>query len=271
MAAVPSFRINDTPLDLLSDHFTGREEEMGQILASLEVAHEDMPTRCLLHGERGVGKTQLALMLAKSTFAQGRYHSIFWIQATTIDELRQDFSTLLQSIDHPGGSHPEEGTRLAETRRWLEDFTHGRWLLIFDNVSHRSLPFLREHLPRKNSAGNILFTTRMESIASALTHVSGEQHSAYKLRTLYISGTAVLLLRHLSNGTIDADGSQIREIVDCVDRLPLAIERVAACLKQAKTTLAELLAMFKRNRTRIKVHFLHDDFYCLRELIWSHR
>lgn len=111
----------------------------------------------------------------------------------------------------------------------------------------------------------------MESIASALTHVSGEQHSAYKLRTLDISGAAVLLRRHLSDGAIDEDGSHIREIVDCVDRLPLVIARIAACLKQAKATLAELLAMFKRNRTRINVRFLHDDFYRLRELVWPHR
>ena len=263
MATVPSFRVNDTPLYLLSDHFTGRDEEMGLILASLQKVLEDMPTRCVLYGDRGVGKTQLTLRLAKSTFAQGRYQCIFWIKATTIDELRQGFSKLLHSVDHTGRSHPDNGTQLAETRRWLEDFTFGKWLLIFDNVTHGSLAFLREHLPRKNNAGNILFTTQMESVASALTHVSGKQHFPFKIHTLDIDSACRLLLQHFSNDTVDMDAGQIRDIVDCVDCLPLAVARIAACLKQAKFTFAELLAMFKRNRTGINVRFLHDDLYCL--------
>jgi hypothetical protein len=102
-------------------------------------------------------------------------------------------------------------------------------------------------------------------------HVSGKQHSAFKLRTLDIDGAARLFLRHFSNGVINADASQIRDIVGCVDCLPLAVARIAACLKQAKTTFAELLAVFKRNRTRINVRFLHDNFYYMPELVWSRR
>jgi hypothetical protein len=88
--------------------------------------------------------------------------------------------------------------------------------------------------------------------------VSGKQHFAFKLCTLDIDGAARLLLRHFSNGTIDADAGQIRDIVDCVGSLPLAVARIATCLKQAKITLAELLAVFKRNQARINVCLLHD-------------
>jgi len=202
MQTTPSFRLNDAPLHLLSDHFIDRQKEMDQILSSLDMLYGDIPTRCVVYGDHGVGKTQLAIKLAASTMPQRRYPCIFWIPASTIEGLRESFTQLLHSVHHPARAHPDEDTRLTEAQRWLEDVASGQWLLILDNVTRQAVAFLREHLPRRNKDGQILFTTLMEHVALALAHVSGEKHSTIRLCMPDVEDAAHLLLEHFTNATL---------------------------------------------------------------------
>ena len=73
---------------------------------------------------------------------------------------------------HPDRSSIDDGIKLTAARRWLEDFNSGRWLLVLDNIARETVNFLREHLPRKNGRGNVLFSARAEDVAKALTHVA---------------------------------------------------------------------------------------------------
>ena len=215
------------------------------MMRAFKVVRGDMPTRFTLYAGPGVGKTQLTLALAKESFTQGLYKCIFWIPATTIEKLYQGFSKVLLLVGHPDRSEAEEMVKLTAARRWLEDFSSGNWLLVLDNVVQDTVDFLREHLPRKNNHGNILFTTRTKDVATALAHASGEKHEVLELRIPDEEDAARLLLGHFEDGEIDGDENKAKEIVRCVGCLPLAIAQVAAYMKGTGSTLDSLLTLYK--------------------------
>ena len=133
-------------------------------------------------------------------------------------------------------------------RRWLEDFDAGTWLLIIDNVARETVDFLREYLPRKNGRGNILFTTRTEGVAKALTHVAGEQHHTVELRIPDPEDAAKLLLKHLSGSETPADSSKVREVVNGIGCLPLAVTQAASYMAETGSSLDDMLTLFKSKR-----------------------
>jgi hypothetical protein len=111
----PTF--NDAPIDNLSIHFTGRKKELALIAKAFK-RRRDVPLRCALHGNQGVGKSQLTYSWTKSTFARKENAYIMWISATTVEKLFQGFCRLLRFINHPDQSHPDQNARLDAARRW---------------------------------------------------------------------------------------------------------------------------------------------------------
>ena len=249
-------RFNDAPIDLLSVKFTGREREIALIIEFLKAVYGDLPTRCALHGMHGVGKSQVTYALAKDLYDKGRYRNIFWMQATTIEKLHQGFSKLLYLVSHPDRSSSDDSTRLMAARRWLEDFDEGTWLLIIDNVARETVDFLREHLPQKNSRGNILFTTLTEGVAKALTNVAGEQHHTVELRIPDVEDAAKLLLKHLSGSETPADSSKVQEVVKGIGCLPLAVTQAGSYMTETGSSLDDMLALFKnKHKIDVGLHF----------------
>jgi hypothetical protein len=246
IAQCPCF--NDAPLDLLSVNFTGRKREIALIIEFLEKVFGDVPTRCALHGMHGVGKSQVSNALAKELYNNGRYTNVFWMQATTIEKLHQGFSRLLKLVSHPACSSTDDETRLMAVRRWLEDFNSGRWLLVIDNVSRETVDFIREYLPRKNGRGNVLFTTRTEDVANALTHVAGVRHGVVELRIPDIEDATELFLKHLGDHEIAANESNVQEVVKGMGRLPLAIAQAASYMTETGSSLDDMLSLFRSER-----------------------
>ena len=196
----------------------------------------------------GVGKSQVSNALAKELYNNGRYTNVFWMQATTIEKLRQGFSRLLKLVSHPACSSTDDETRLMAVRRWLEDFNSGRWLLVVDNVARETVDFLREHLPRKNGRGNVLFSTRTEDVAKALTHVAGERHGVVELRIPNVEDAAKLFLKHLGDHETAANDSKIQEVVKGIGRLPLAIAQAASYMIETGSSLDDMLLLFSSER-----------------------
>jgi hypothetical protein len=246
-----SLSFNDAPIDLLSVHFTGRETELAYIGKVLDEAQGDVPTRCVIHGMHGIGKTQLALRFAKSAFDRRRYSLVFWITATTVEKLHQGFSHLLDLVDHPYSALPQQSARLTAARRWLEESGFVDWLVVLDDVDRETLGFLREHLPRKNSRGGILVTTRTESVAKAVASVGGQQHTVFDLQLPDAKDAARLLLGHLATDGIDAfpatpsTASKAEEVVGCVGFLPLAVAQAASFMAETHRSLDDLLDLYQ--------------------------
>jgi hypothetical protein len=207
----------------------------------------DTPSRCAIYGMPGIGKTQLFLKFARSSFDQQRYSYIFWISATTIDKLNQGFAKVLDLINHPDRHHPDQSAKLTAARLWLEKCSR-KWLLNFDNVDRETVNFLRMHLPRKNVLGNILFTTRSEDVATALVNAAGMQYPTYLLRALDVQDTVNLLLADAGvdvNKVTRSVLSKAEDLVGCIGRLPLAVAQAGTFMKQSQMTIDDLLCLYQ--------------------------
>jgi NB-ARC domain len=251
--ALPPF--NEAP-DLLSLYFTGRENELAQIGSTLDVDHGDTPNRCVIHGMHGLGKTQLALEYAKSAFERQRYTAIFWISASTIEKLNYGFVDLLDLVNHPDRfSLVRQEARLKAAQRWLENSGPIDWLLVLDNVDGSTLKFLVDYLPRKNRRGNILFTTRTDTVATALLGSARNQHKVIELVLPGIEEAVKLLLEESdmdASSVTPAIAGKAEEVVRCVGCLPLAVSHMASYMKDACKSLDDILQLF-HSEHRIQV------------------
>jgi hypothetical protein len=247
------------PVDILSVHFTGRSDELGFIQNALSEFHSGVPTRCVVYGMPGIGKTQLLLRYAKLSRHHHLYSCIVWIPATSVDRITQGISGILDLIEHPDRYLQDQTTKLKAARVWLENYEGGNWLLVFDNVHRETLSFLRVHLPLTNERGSILFSTRTAEVAESLANVAGEQHRTLELQAMELQETADLLF---ADAGIDAGmvtpslSSQAEDLVKCVGCLPLAVVQAASFMKQTHSTLDRMLELYKKER-KIEVRSLY--------------
>jgi hypothetical protein len=139
-------------------------------------------------------------------------------------------------------------------RRWLEEIA-GNWLLVFDNVFPDVLDFIREHLPRQNGRGSILFTTRTEDVAIALANAAGKQREVVQVPMLNIQDGVELFHGHFRDGEVDLPSDKVERIVRSVACLPLAISHAAAYMKQSKHTIDEMSALYEsRSKIHVSIH-----------------
>jgi hypothetical protein len=251
---------NDAPVDNLSVHFTGRKRELALIAKAFET-RRNIPLRCVLFGNQGVGKSQLTYAWANSTYVRKENSYILWISGTTVEKLYQGFSRLLRFINHPDRSHPDEGVRLETARRWLEEVETGNWLLVLDNVFPETLEFLRQNLPRQNGCGTILFTTRTERVALALASTAGERHEAIEVPLLDVKAGVEMFCGHFDAGQMDPSSAKIMTIVMAVGCLPLAISHAAGYINESHSSLDDVLELYQSKR-KIDVSFYYMNSDC---------
>ena len=230
----------DVP-DLLSPFFTGRKDEIARLKEIYQASRTSGPARCIVYGMPGLGKTQLALRFAHSS--KEDYLFIFWISGASIEKFNSGF---LGIFDHFGGEARDESARNRAVKKWLEN-QEKRWLLIIDNVNEQTAPHLRDMLPVKNAKGNVLITTRYQSIAESLEFAHGEKHSAMELPNLE-EGDAVDLffaIRHKHRQDTDSseyeDAKIIAKKVGC---LPLAIDQAASLSNTPGQTVRKVMEIY---------------------------
>ena len=233
--------IYDIP-DLLSPHFTGRHDELNQIRRAFDSndSSSSRPTRCVIYGMAGAGKTQLALKYAELVYHERQYPFIFWVSGAWVDKLNNGFSKLFNLIDGKERAGLDQSTKCTAAQTWLEDNesqTKRRWLLIVDNANQETVELIREMLPRNNSNGKIVCTTRTEQVAQSLATAFGEQHPCISLDTPSTDDAVALFLSAagIERGALDAgDLQKVEEIVKTVGRLPLAVDQAASFTKESR-------------------------------------
>ncbi|KZP13525.1 hypothetical protein FIBSPDRAFT_834973 [Athelia psychrophila] len=171
---LPSF--NDAAVDLISSCFTGRHEDVQFIADAFASPTGRTPARYAIWGMPGLGKSQLSLKYAHSSFESGRHTHIFAISATTVEKLTQGLVGVLNLVQHPERYNSDQAAQLTAARQCLEhsgEYGFVEWLIMFDNATSETVAFLLQHFPRQNANGSILITTRTLEIAEALTNVAG--------------------------------------------------------------------------------------------------
>jgi hypothetical protein len=212
----------------------------------------------------GLGKTQLVLRFAQIVFAQLIYSHIFWMSGATPDKLIKGMTKILDLVGHSERSRSEQNAKLTAARLWLEGSERldgVRWLLILDNVDRSALKFLREHLPRMNANGSILFTTRATDVADALVRVAGRPHSRLELRVPDLVEATDLLFRSAGidpSASTPTQNDQAQRLVQNLGYLPLAVVQAASYMRQTDMHLEDLLKISESER-KIEVCLQNDD------------
>ncbi len=241
----PIAPLNDAPIGLLSDHFTGRTKELDHVRTNLQPKDNKTPARCAIAGMPGLGKTQLALKYTTCTSNNKPF--IFWISATTAEKIVAGFSKILDLVDHIDRDHTDQNVRMGAAQRWLEKVgSEQSWLLVLDNVNQDTVPFLRQHLPR-NGHGSILLTTRSLDVAKALV----DRKFVLSLEVPSQDDAVNLLFSELeesNHGNHSTHLEQAQELVKSIGRLPLAINQAASFANQNCKSLSATLELYQGQR-----------------------
>ncbi|KAF7977303.1 hypothetical protein HWV62_4281 [Athelia sp. TMB] len=236
---------NDAPTGLLSPHFSGRSSALKSVFECLEAPSKNGLRRCAVYGMPGLGKTQLAIRCAEIAHFEHKCALVFWMSAASVEKVHQGFSKILDLIDHPDRHKPAQSSILTAAQRWLEDSDAEEisWLLVVDNANQDTVKFLRQHLPRKNSLGAILFTTRTHAVASAL--VQAEQSQVLELKAPELGDAIEIFLKEIDAGRErdSTDYSDIQAVVKSFGCLPLAISHAASMAKQLHLDAKALLQL----------------------------
>jgi len=195
----------------------------------------------------GVGKTQLALKFAILASQRSQYAYVFWMSAASVEKLTRDFSKLVDLVRLPGRSALDQASKVTVARAWLEDPTAAKsWLVVLDNVTQETSVILRDMLPRRNSGGRLLLTTRTTKIADVFT-------APGKLSQLALqppgTGDAVAMLSAGAGmereGAMAASYADAEQVVRFVGKLPLAIDQAASFIRDTGRSANEILDIYR--------------------------
>lgn len=114
------------------------------------------PTILLLAGDKGVGKTQLALEYCYQSHSLRQFRTIFWLDASTLENLYLGFEGMYATIKRStDGSRTE---KISFVTGFLNELWHP-WLLVLDNYEPAALyNHIMELLPHRGYGGIILIT-----------------------------------------------------------------------------------------------------------------
>ncbi|EJT68837.1 hypothetical protein GGTG_13590 [Gaeumannomyces tritici R3-111a-1] len=235
-------------------YFVGRDG----ILSKLEkkLFGEDGPQRVALVGLGGIGKTQVALQLAYSTWENKSGWSVLWVVALSMASFEQACVDILRKLRIPFG----EGEGAKDTfHRHFSSATAGKWLLIVDNADDWDIVFgqgdeggINDYLPQ-SSGSRILFTTRSRKVATSVV-----RNNIVDLLKMSRGEAREFLGKSLAETNLPPENT-IDEFLKELAHLPLAITQAAAYMNENQVSIAEYLRIF-RNTDRDRVELLAAKF-----------
>jgi tetratricopeptide (TPR) repeat protein len=136
--------------------------------------------------------------------------------------------------------------------RWLQDESHGIWLLVLDNLDDISIvskspeatprrTFLLSYLPQ-SANGTILVTTRTSGVAVKIV----EARDVIAVSPMTNVDATILLKKKLDK---PADDHDLEELARALEYMPLAIVQAAAYIREkgARCSVREYIERFQRS------------------------
>lgn len=220
------------PLQHLEANFVGRQD----ILQQIELCFLEKPAVhpvFVLHGNGGMGKSQIALQFARSH--SRHFQKIVWIQSDTAKRMHESFRSIARYLDISDIISDAD----TMTKRVLTELLDGpeSILLVYDSLSADDTRLMEvigfEHYPMWNESrsSRVLITTRDRRF---LNFETGGCHAAVDPLP---SEEATKLLMGLS-GAVSEDHStrqSLHRICSALGCLPLGIRLAASYIKVTDT------------------------------------
>lgn len=227
--------------------FIGREKLLSNLHNKLHQNHTQEGISNLsisaCAGLGGIGKTQLALQYVKHT--KHPYTLKVWFSAEDIDDLSDKYIEFAKLLGYAENIYIKENV-IAYVKQWFVG--NPGWLLVYDNVNnYREIaPFLPE------AGGYIILTTR-------------QRHWPTKFSVLPIDvmteEEAIKTIKSLIQRDVAAEEQDaIRELVEVLGYLPLALVQASAYIKQKHLTIPEYLGLYKKYESELlaDITFLNE-------------
>ncbi|MGY1498461.1 FxSxx-COOH system tetratricopeptide repeat protein [Streptomyces sp. QTS52] len=222
--------------------FTGRDVQLDRLrseLSSESLRSDTSAGRVFLYGLGGIGKTQIAQEYVHRYGSQ--YDLVHWIPAEQPNRIPQLLAELGTELGIPGDTVDE---RAQATITALENGDHGRWLLVFDNITEsqgtndenrnrdEGDTTVERYLPAEGP-GHVILTARRSP--------HEENRIAVEVDAFNRSESIALLRRRVDGLSVhDAD-----RIAETLGDFPMAMELAAAWLRQTAMPLDTYLQQVK--------------------------
>ncbi|KAI6520639.1 hypothetical protein MCOR16_008185 [Pyricularia oryzae] len=204
-----------------------------------------------IHGIGGVGKTQLALQYANTSL--GIYDLIVWVPAESQIKLVQALSAFTTKLglaeEHDQMDNSQVVQRLKD---WLN--TCGKnFLLVFDNVD--DVEILEQIWPASSHA-SVIITTRSPSVASR------RSKKILRLECFALEpATEMIYALSGKRPSQEYDVTAAVELCELLGGLPLAMEQVAAFIRDRDFLFSEVLPKLKKSAEKVFARTQAIDAY----------
>ena len=197
-----------------------------------------------------VSKSQIAIEHSYRQKKRSPQISTFWVHASSKVRFEQSYVELATEVDLPGIGDGKFNS-LVSVSKWLADEGNGPWLLILDNADDANVLLsppesdaaqrcLIDFIPRVQH-GAVLITTRDRSCALRLR---GYRGTPIEVLTMSMDESLELLRIWLPK----ADQAEASELVEELEKMPLAISQASAYVKEVpRVSIPKYLAIFRRS------------------------
>ncbi|KAJ6010642.1 hypothetical protein N7451_002054 [Penicillium sp. IBT 35674x] len=233
-------------------HFTGRDFTLDQLKQKL--FQQANTGKVALFGLGGIGKTQVALQLARWVQAHIPDCSIFWAPALGLESFEQACSQIAKELQ----IHQNSGESAMElVHRHLSSNKAGKWLFIVDNADDGALLFdkLDQYFPASNK-GVTLLTTRSREVA-----LSFAGREIVELQKMTMEEGITFLTKIVGEDSLSGQKSTI-ELLEELNFLPLAIAQAGYYIYRnygTTTRYLELMHNTEKDRMRLASREFHDS------------
>ncbi|KAJ5638937.1 hypothetical protein N7528_001327 [Penicillium herquei] len=237
---------------LENQQFTGRESTLKELQQKL--FKQASAERLALFGLGGIGKTQVALQLARWVKAHVPDCSIFWAPALSLESFEQACSQIAKELQIPQNTDGE--SVMESVQRQLSSDKAGKWLFIVDNADDGDLLFdkLDQYFPTHNN-GVTLLTTRSRDVA-----LSFAGRDIVELQQMTITEGKTFLTKIVGEDLLSDQNSTI-QLLEELNFLPLAIVQAAyyICRNGGTTTrYLQLMHQTEKDRMSLASREFHD-------------
>ncbi|KAJ5721763.1 uncharacterized protein N7483_009697 [Penicillium malachiteum] len=238
---------------LSNRHFTGRESTLDELRQKL--FSQPKTEKLALYGLGGIGKTQVALQLARWVKAYVPDCSVFWVPALSIESFEQACSQIAKELQIP--QTPDDGSFMELVCRQLSSDKAGKWLFIVDNADDIDLLFdnLDQYFP-SGEQGITLLTTRSYDVA-----ISFAGTDVFELQKMTQEEGMAFLAKIVGKDLLSDDESSMKLLQE-LEFLPLAITQAAYYISRNKGTTTrylELMHKTEQDRIRLAKRDFHDS------------